>query len=128
MATVSVCDDVDSWNPGLAYGRVATAAATIGELGLRLALLSQDRNLWGFATLSDWRLSATRAGDPCERGSRRRRAFLDHQRAGEPGIRRGHREGRFLTVSEPSFDPERGIGEIAIDRHDRNAVGTVEPP
>ena len=39
----------------VAYGWVAGAGATIGELGVSFALPHGDRNLWDFATLPAWR-------------------------------------------------------------------------
>ena len=38
----------------VAYGWVATRAASIGELDLRIALSPADRYLWDFATLPAW--------------------------------------------------------------------------
>jgi GNAT superfamily N-acetyltransferase len=39
----------------VAYGWAATKTASIGELGVEMRIAPNERYLWGFVTLSDWR-------------------------------------------------------------------------
>jgi GNAT superfamily N-acetyltransferase len=110
----------------VAYGWVASLAASIGELDLAFGLTAEDRYLWDFATLPEWR----------GRGiyPRLLQAILTHEgryadrfwiinapenRASAAGIAKAG----FQPVSELSFRTDRGVGSLPTQAAERARIG-----
>jgi GNAT superfamily N-acetyltransferase len=108
-----------------AYGWVAPAGATIGELSLSFALPAGDRYLWDFATLPAWRgrgvyprlLQAIVAGE----AARAERLWIIH--APENGASaRGIVRAGFVPVGRLSFRADGGADLLSLGEPARARV------
>ncbi|MFN8503392.1 GNAT family N-acetyltransferase [Kouleothrix sp.] len=106
----------------VAYGWVATRAAAIGELALKLALPVADRYLWDFATLPAWRgrgiyprlLQAIMRSE----AEAAERFWIIYAPENQPSGA-GMRKAGFAPVAELSFDAGRQVRLAALGAPER---------
>jgi GNAT superfamily N-acetyltransferase len=111
-----------------AYGWVAGAGATIGELGVSFTLPRGDRYLWDFATLPAWRgrgtyphlLQAIIAAESPPAA----RLWIIHAPE-NPASARGIVKAGFAPVGELSFRAQGGAGFRPFDDPVRARVGAA---
>lgn len=109
-----------------AYGWVAAIAASIGELALEFDLNDQDRYLWDFATLPEWRgrgiyphlLQAILRHE----ADHARRCWIIYAPENAASAR-GIAKAGFTAVSKLSFLASPGIGSVVRSTPDRARVG-----
>lgn len=113
----------------VAYGWVASLAASIGELGLDFELPASDRYLWDFVTLPAWRgrgiYPRLLQGILTAEGREAGRFWIinapENVASGAGILKAG-----FRPVGELSFRVDRGVGTQPIERAiDRARVGTA---
>jgi GNAT superfamily N-acetyltransferase len=110
------------------YGWMATQAASIGELGLRVELSAADRYLWDFATLPEWqgygiypRLLQGILGqlEPVVE-----RVWIIHAPENTPSGA-GMRKAGLLPVGQLSFRSDGGVGLAPLDAPERASAGAA---
>ena len=110
----------------VAYGWVASLAASIGELGLDFALPSGDRYLWDFVTLPAWRgrgiyprlLQAILAYE-AQSGKRFWIINAPENTASGAGISKAG----FREVSDLAFRADGGVGSVSQAERERADLG-----
>ena len=112
----------------VAYGWIAGAGATIGELGVSFTLPRGDRYLWDFATLPAWRGRGTyphllRAIVAAESPPAARHWIIHAPE--NPASARGITKAGFAPVGELSFRARGGAGFRPFDDQVRARVGAA---
>ena len=113
----------------VAYGWVAGAGATIGELGVSFTLPRGDRYLWDFVTLPAWRGRGIyphllRAIITAEAAAGAARLWIIHAPE-NPASARGITKAGFAPVGELSFRAAGGAGFHPFDDPTRARVGAA---
>jgi GNAT superfamily N-acetyltransferase len=106
----------------VAYGWVATREASIGELGLTIALPHSDRYLWDFATLPSWqgrglypRLLQAILRQEAHHAERFWIIYAPENLPSGAGM---HKAG-FIPAAELSFDADRQVRLAPLSAYER---------
>src|SRR5262249_25891834 len=112
----------------VAYGWVAGAGATIGELGVSFVLPRGDRYLWDFATLPTWRgrglYPHLLQGIIAAEAARAARLWIIHAPENRASCR-GIAKAGFAPIGELSFRADGTAGFRPHDRPERARVGAA---
>ena len=112
----------------VAYGWVAGAGATIGELGVSFVLPRGDRYLWDFATLPAWRghglYPHLLQGIIAAEGAEAARLWIIHAPENRASCR-GIAKAGFAPVGELSFRADGSAGFRPYERPMRARVGAA---
>ena len=112
----------------VAYGWMATQEASIGELGLHLALPKTERYLWDFATLPDWQgygiYPRLLQHILMQQSSTVERVWIIHAPENSPsGV--GMTKAGLLPVGQLSFRSDGGVGLAPFDSLKRAQAGAA---
>jgi hypothetical protein len=112
----------------VAYGWMATQDASIGELGLQIALPETDRYLWDFATLSEWQgygiYPRLLQGILTQQLPTVERVWIIHAPENSPSGA-GMTKAGLLPIGQLSFRSDGGVGLAPSGSFERAQAGAA---
>lgn len=112
----------------VAYGWMATQAASIGELGIHFALPATERYLWDFATLPEWQgygiYPRLLQHILMQRSPTIERVWIIHAPENSPSGA-GMSKAGLLPVGQLSFGSDGGVGLAPFEQLERAQAGAA---